>query len=68
LNFQIEHHLFPYINHTHYPDISGIVRRTANEFGLPYILYDTYFDAVTSHYRAVRELGMEPAPVSAAAA
>src|SRR5262245_29832240 len=28
LNFQIEHHLFPRISHTLYPDISGIVRRT----------------------------------------
>jgi linoleoyl-CoA desaturase len=64
LNFQIEHHLFPYINHTHYPDISGIVQRTASEFGLPYNLYDTYFGAVNSHFRVVRELGMEPTPAS----
>ena len=27
LNFQIEHHLFPRVPHTHYPQIAEIVRR-----------------------------------------
>jgi linoleoyl-CoA desaturase len=60
LNFQIEHHLFPHISHTYYPEISGIVRRTAAEFGLPYNLHETCIKAVKSHYRFVRELGKEP--------
>ena len=62
LNFQIEHHLFPRISHTLYPDISGIVRRTAREFDLPYHHYETYFAAVQSHYRFLRELGQETSP------
>ena len=57
LNFQIEHHLFPQISHTHYPDISGIVRHAASEFGLPYNHYDTFGEAVKSHYRTLCELG-----------
>jgi linoleoyl-CoA desaturase len=60
LNFQIEHHLFPHISHTHYPDISGIVRLTAKEFGLPYNCYETYFSSINGHYRVLRELGKEP--------
>ena len=60
LNFQVEHHLFPHIAHTYYPEISGIVRRTAAEFGLPYNVHDTYVGAVRSHYRFVRDLGVEP--------
>jgi linoleoyl-CoA desaturase len=59
LNFQIEHHLFPHISHTHYPDISDIVRRTAGEHGLPYNLHDTYINAVKSHYRFLQSLGNE---------
>ena len=27
LNYQIEHHLFPRVPHTHYPQIAEIVRR-----------------------------------------
>jgi linoleoyl-CoA desaturase len=60
LNFQIEHHLFPQISHTHYPDISQIVRRTAAEFSLPYNLYDTYLGTVQAHYRILRKLGKPP--------
>jgi linoleoyl-CoA desaturase len=56
LNFQIEHHLFPHLCHTHYPDISNIVRRTAADFGLPYHHYDTYVSALKSHYCFLRKL------------
>ena len=61
LNFQIEHHLFPGISHTHYPAISAIVRDTALEFGLPYNNYETYIGTVRSHFRIMRTLGTEPA-------
>lgn len=60
LNFQIEHHLFPGISHTHYPAISAIVRDTAVEFGLPYHNYETYFGTVRSHFRIMRTLGTKP--------
>jgi linoleoyl-CoA desaturase len=64
LNFQIEHHLFPHISHTHYRDISPIVRCAALDFGLPYHVYDTYLGTVRSHFRLLRELGTEPAPAA----
>ncbi len=60
LNFQVEHHLFPNINHTHYPEIADIVRGAAVEFGLPYNLYETYIGTIKSHVRILRELGIEP--------
>jgi linoleoyl-CoA desaturase len=62
LNFQIEHHLFPRISHTYYPEISGIVCRTAHEYGLPYNCSDTFFAAVVSHFRLVRRLASPPSP------
>ena len=65
LNFQIEHHLFPNICHTHYPDIACIVERTAQEFGLPYNSHDTYLGTVKSHFGIMRELGTEPLPAAA---
>ena len=63
LNFQIEHHLFPRISHIHYPAISKIVMQKCKEFNLPYNKYDTFFGAITSHFRVMKYLGKKPALV-----
>ncbi len=60
LNFQIEHHLFPNICHVHYRKISSIVKSTALEFGLPYKTSKTFFSALASHGRLLRQLGQSP--------
>jgi len=57
LDFQIEHHLFHNICHVHYPAIAGIVKTTAEEFGIPYNLKPNMFRALSSHYRRLKELG-----------
>lgn len=57
LNFQIEHHLFPYVCHVHYTNISPIVRETAHEFGLPYHENKSGTEAVLSHIRQLKRLG-----------
>ncbi len=57
LNFQIEHHIFPNICHIHYPKIAPIVEATAREYGVPYILKPTLWDALVSHARRLKELG-----------
>jgi linoleoyl-CoA desaturase len=60
LNHQIEHHLFPSMSHTRYAAIHGVVRGTAEEFGLPYHHFETYGVALHSHYRLLRRLGARP--------
>ncbi len=60
LNFQIEHHLFPNICHVHYRKISGIVKETAREFGLPYKSTQTFLQALVKHARLLRQLGAQP--------
>lgn len=65
LNFQIEHHLFPNICHVHYPNISKIVKETAQEYGLPYQCKKYFVEAIADHARTLRNLGrydMLPAP------
>ena len=57
LNHQIEHHLFPNICHVHYRDIAPIVRKTAEEFGLPYRSNTTFMDAVRLHTQQLKQLG-----------
>jgi linoleoyl-CoA desaturase len=57
LNFQIEHHLFPYISHLHYPAIAPIVEQVAAEHGLPYNCKPTTRAAIRSHVRRLQQLG-----------
>jgi linoleoyl-CoA desaturase len=59
LNFQIEHHLFPYVCHVHYPAIAPIVRKTAAEFGLPYVENPNLWSALRSHVRFLRKMGKD---------
>jgi linoleoyl-CoA desaturase len=60
LNFQIEHHLFPNVCHVHYRKISGIVKETAAEFGLPYKSTRTFLQALVKHGRLLKQLGARP--------
>jgi len=62
LNFQIEHHLFPKVCHVHYPAVSEIVKETALEYGVPYNDYPTFFSALRSHVRFLKQLGNNEIP------
>ncbi|MBL0128901.1 MAG: fatty acid desaturase [Flavobacteriales bacterium] len=53
----IEHHLFPYISHLHYPEIAPIVQRTAEEHGLHYNVKPTMRKAMRSHMQRLWDLG-----------
>ncbi len=57
LNFQVEHHLFPNVSHSHYRHISQIVRETATEYSLPYHNNPTFRSAVKSHFRHLTKMG-----------
>lgn len=57
LNFQIEHHLFPNVSHIHYPKISKIVKKTAEEFDLSYHEFKTMGSALASHLRMLKQIG-----------
>jgi len=60
LNFQIEHHLFPGIPHTYYPYIAPVVKKTCKEFNLPYSYFPTYWEAMGSYVRHLKNLGNPP--------
>ena len=57
LNYQTEHHLFPRVPHTAYPDILPVVRRVCDEFSVPHRVQPTLRQALGSHYRHLRHLG-----------
>jgi linoleoyl-CoA desaturase len=67
LNFQVEHHLLPYICHMNYPRLAPIVRATCEEFGVQYNCYPTWRQAMARHLLQLRRLGAVTQAVAAAA-
>ncbi len=59
LNYQIEHHLFTGVCHVHYQKLAPIVRSTTADFGLPYHVQPTFFEALRKHAQMLKKLGRE---------
>lgn len=66
LNYQIEHHLYPYISHIYYPELSIRTRDLFKAFNLQYIVNETFEDAIKSHVKCLEELSKKPIPVAQA--
>lgn len=56
MNYQIEHHLFPSLNHCHYSAIAPIVKETCQEFNIPYTNHKTWVDAIKSYSKLLSML------------
>jgi len=54
LNMQIEHHLFPGVHYRYYQEIAPIVKKTCEEYGLPYNTSTDIFDAIRKHYQILK--------------
>ena len=50
LNYQIEHHLFPNINHCHLPALSPYVRLLCKTHDVPYHHVSGYCEAIQTHF------------------
>lgn len=59
LNYQVEHHLFPRVNHIHYPAISKLVKEVCKQFNVRYIEYPTFSMAVRSHISHLKYMGAQ---------
>jgi fatty acid desaturase len=57
LNYQIEHHLFPYLCHVYLPQISPIVQQACKEYDIPYTAFPSYWDAFKGYYNHLKQLG-----------
>ena len=53
LNYQIEHHLFPNINHCHYPNIQPIVKSICVKHKVKYKTFTGYKQAMKSYYQHI---------------
>ena len=59
LNYQIEHHLFPNVNHCHHPYISPIVKRICAKHDVTYKEFGGYYDAFVSYFDHVKLMSKE---------
>jgi delta11-fatty-acid desaturase len=60
LNYQIEHHLFPAVNHCHLHDIQPIVKSLCEKHSIPYHHTGGYKEAIMGVYEHLREMGKKP--------
>ena len=60
LNYQIEHHLFPSVNHCHLPGLSKGVKRICEKHGVPYHHAAGYRDALRRHISHTLEMETKP--------
>ena len=64
LNFQVEHHLFPSTSPRHYPSLHPVVKRWAEEQGMPYHVFPTVRSALAAHFRHLAALATPTAAVT----
>ena len=57
LNYQVEHHVLPDVCHVHYKNLTTIVSETAKEYGMPYNVKKSMFQAIIDHTKMLRLLG-----------
>jgi linoleoyl-CoA desaturase len=61
LDHQTEHHLFPRVPHTAYPDIATVVTDVCQRYGIPRHVQPSLHAAIASHARHIRAMGRPPA-------
>lgn len=63
LNYQIEHHLFPRVQHSHYPTIAPVVREFCLSRGIPYRHFPTVYDNFKSTVAHLFAMAREETPI-----
>ncbi len=59
LNLHVIHHIAPGVCHTHYPDLTKIVKDIAKKHGVEYRESKTIFGAIYQHYLLLKRMGKE---------
>jgi len=56
LNYQIEHHLFPRVCHTYYPELAKVVRRYCEENGIRYRHFGSIMENFVSTCKSMKKM------------
>lgn len=59
LNYQVVHHLFPYVSQLHYAAIAPIVKEHCRLHGVTYNELPTFWDALKNHFNYLTIMGHE---------
>ena len=59
LNYQIEHHLFPYVNHCHLPKIHTIVKKISTKYNIQYYEAKNYLIAIDNYYKYIYSISIK---------
>lgn len=64
LNYQVEHHVLPYVCHVHYKKLTKIVAETAEEYGMVYHVKKNFWLAIMDHIKMLKMLGKKQTVIS----
>jgi len=59
LNFQVVHHLVPYVSQIHYPAIAPIIKKVCEKHGVHYNHLPTFSDALWNHITYLKDMGQK---------
>jgi len=57
LNYQVTHHLFPYISQVHYMEIAPIIKKHCKEAGIEYLHLPNFYEAIKAHIKYLAIMG-----------
>ncbi len=57
LNYQVVHHLFPYVCQLYYPEIAPIVKAHLKQYNVEYNYLPTFMDAFKAHLTYLAKMG-----------
>ena len=63
LNFQIEHHLYPFVNHCHLPSLAPKVKALCRKHNVAYNEAAGYGDALRRHFDHTQRMSQRPSSV-----
>lgn len=56
-NHHLTHHLYPYVSHVHYPQLTRIIKNTCDRHHMKYHSQPTIISAMKSHFKLLRKRG-----------
>jgi len=57
LNYQVVHHLFPWVSQLYYPEIAPIVKAHCKQYNIQYNYLPTFLDAFKAHLSYLEKMG-----------